>query len=89
MKASFKITGLKEVLAAFEDLAEEIGDKKATGKVLVPAVREAMQPVLAQAVANAPVDTGGLRLSLQIYYANRYRHWCGYNCVWQETSPNE
>lgn len=66
MKASFKITGLKEVLAAFEDLAEEIGDKKATGKVLVPAVREAMQPVLAQAVANAPVDTGGLRLSLQI-----------------------
>lgn len=66
MKASFKIEGLKEVLAAFEDLAEEIGDKKATGKVLVPAVREAMQPVLAQAVANAPVDTGGLRLSLQI-----------------------
>jgi len=66
MKASFKIDGLKEVLAAFEDLADEIGDKKATGKVLVPAVREAMQPVLAQAVARAPVNTGGLRLSLQV-----------------------
>ena len=32
MKASFKIEGLKEVLAAFEDLAEEIGDKKAKSK---------------------------------------------------------
>ena len=66
MKASFKIEGLKEVLAAFEELAEEIGDKKATGKILVPAVREALKPVLAQAVARAPVNTGGLRLSLQI-----------------------
>jgi HK97 gp10 family phage protein len=66
MQATFKIEGLKEVLAAFEELAEEIGDKKATSKILVPAVREAMQPVLTQAVANAPVDTGGLRLSLQV-----------------------
>ena len=66
MQATFKIEGLKEVLAAFNELAEEIGDKKATSKILVPAVREAMQPVLNQAVANAPVDTGGLRLSLQV-----------------------
>ena len=66
MRASFKIEGLKEVLAAFNELAEEIGDKKATSKILVPAVREAMQPVLNQAVANAPVDTGGLKLSLQV-----------------------
>jgi HK97 gp10 family phage protein len=66
MKASFKIEGLKEVLAAFEDLADEIGDRKATGKILVPAVREAMKPVLSQAIARAPVDTGGLRLSLQV-----------------------
>lgn len=66
MQASFKVVGLKEVLAAFNELAEEIGDKKATSKILVPAVREAMQPVLNQAVANAPADTGGLRLSLQV-----------------------
>ena len=66
MQASFKIEGLKEVLAAFDDLADQIGDKKATSQVLVPAVREAMQPVLSQAMANAPVDTGGLRLSLQV-----------------------
>lgn len=66
MQASFKIEGLKEVLAAFNELAEEIGDKKANSKILVPAVREAMQPVLNQAVANAPVDTGGLKLSLQV-----------------------
>jgi len=66
MQASFKIVGLKDVLAAFDDLAEQIGDKKATSKILVPAVREAMKPVLTEAVARAPVNTGGLRLSLQI-----------------------
>ena len=27
MQASFKIVGLKDVLAAFDDLAEQIGDK--------------------------------------------------------------
>jgi HK97 gp10 family phage protein len=66
MRASFNIVGLKDVLAAFNDLADQIGDKKATSKILVPAVREAMQPVLTQAVSRAPADTGGLRLSLQI-----------------------
>lgn len=66
MQTSFKVEGLKEVLAAFNELADEIGDKKATSKILVPAVREAMQPVLSQAQANAPVDTGGLKLSLQV-----------------------
>jgi HK97 gp10 family phage protein len=66
MKASFKIEGLKEVLAAFEELAVEIGDKKATSKVLVPAVREAMQPVLLSARANAPADTGALSRTLII-----------------------
>jgi len=63
---TFKVEGLKEVYAAFQELAEEIGDKKATSKILVPAAREAMQPVLTQAIANAPMDTGGLKLSLQI-----------------------
>jgi HK97 gp10 family phage protein len=66
MGVTFKIEGLKDVYAAFEQLAEEIGDKKAQSKILVPAAREAMQPVLNQAVSNAPVDTGGLRLSLQV-----------------------
>ena len=66
MGVTFKIEGLKEVYAAFEDLANDIGDKKAQSKILVPAVREAMQPILAQAISNAPVDTGGLSLSLQV-----------------------
>jgi HK97 gp10 family phage protein len=66
MGVTFKIEGLKDVYAAFEELAADIGDKKAKSKILVPAAREAMQPVLNQAVQNAPVDTGGLRLSLQV-----------------------
>lgn len=66
MGITFKIEGLKDVYAAFEQLADEIGDKKAQSKVLIPAAREAMLPVLNQSIANAPVDTGGLRLSLQV-----------------------
>lgn len=66
MGVTFNIEGLKDVYAAFEELAADIGDKKAKSKILVPAAREAMQPVLNQAVQNAPVDTGGLRLSLQV-----------------------
>lgn len=66
MGVTFKIEGLKDVYAAFEQLAADIGDKKAQSKILVPAAREAMQPVLNQAIQNAPVDTGGLRLSLQV-----------------------
>ena len=45
--AEIQVTGLSEALAVFEELANEIGDKKATSKVLVPAAREAMKPVLA------------------------------------------
>jgi HK97 gp10 family phage protein len=63
---TFQITGLKDALAVFEELAVEIGDKKATSKILVPAAREAIQPVLNMAQMSAPVDTGGLRLSLQV-----------------------
>lgn len=66
MGVSFKLEGIGSVHAAFEELANEIGDKKATSKILVPAVREAMKPVLAKARADAPVDTGGLRRSLQV-----------------------
>lgn len=64
MGVTFKIEGLKDVYAAFEELASEIGDKNARSKVLIPAAREAMQPVLAQARSNAPVDTGQLSNTL-------------------------
>jgi len=60
------ITGLSEALAIFDELADEIGDKKATSKVLVPAAREAMKPVLAMAKMLAPKDTGDLARTLWI-----------------------
>ena len=63
---TFKFEGLSDVLEAFDELARDIGDKEARSKVLVPAVKKAMQPVLAAAQQNAPVLTGGLRLSLQV-----------------------
>lgn len=63
---TFKFEGLSDVLQVFDELAREIGDKEAKSKILVPATRKAMQPVLAAAQQEAPVDTGGLRLSLQI-----------------------
>ena len=66
MSVKIKLEGIGNVFQAFEQLANEIGDKKATSKVLVPSVREAMKPVLSRAQANAPMDTGGLKLSLQI-----------------------
>ena len=62
----FKIEGLNETLSIFNDLAKEIGDKDATSKILVPAVREAMQPVLSKAIGDAPKDTGLLAKSLGI-----------------------
>jgi len=54
MATTFEVKGLKETLEVFEQLRVEIGDKKATSKVLVPAVREAMKPVLAMAKALVP-----------------------------------
>lgn len=63
---TYKIEGLKDVLAAFEELAADIGDKKARSKILVPAAREAMKPVLTMAKMNAPKDTGDLSRTLQI-----------------------
>lgn len=66
MSITFKIEGLGDVTKAFDQLAEEIGDKKANSKVLVPAARQAMMPVLAAAQQNAPIDSGALRLSLQV-----------------------
>lgn len=66
MSVDIRLTGVGDVRRVFEELAEEIGDKKATSKILIPSVREAMKPVLAQARANAPEDTGGLKRSLQV-----------------------
>lgn len=66
MSVTFEIKGIGDVTKAFDDLANEIGDKTANSKVLVPAMREAMIPVLNSSKQNAPVDTGALLLSLQI-----------------------
>ena len=66
MSVSIKLEGIGNVQAAFQELADEIGYKKANSKILIPAVREAMKPVLAQARLNAPEDTGGLKRSLQV-----------------------
>ena len=66
MSVSIKLEGVGIVQAVFRELADEIGDKKANSKILIPAVRESMKPVLAKARADAPVDTGGLKRSLQV-----------------------
>ena len=66
MSVSIKLEGVGNVQAVFRELADEIGDKKANSKILIPAVREAMKPVLAKAIAEAPEDTGGLKRSLQV-----------------------
>jgi hypothetical protein len=54
MATVFEIRGLKETLEVFEELRNDIGDKKSTSKILIPAVREAMKPVLAMAKALSP-----------------------------------
>lgn len=61
---TIELKGLGDVAAAFKDLADDIGDKSASSKVLVPAVREAMQPVLRTAQSLVPRDTGALAVSL-------------------------
>lgn len=66
MATKFEITGLKETLQVFQDLQDEIGDKKARSKVLIPAVKEAMKPVLSMAKALTPKDTGLLANTLTI-----------------------
>ena len=65
MGFSIKLEGIGQVDQIFKELADQIGDKKATSKILVPAVREAMRPVLAMAKSNAPIDTGALKRTLQ------------------------
>ena len=52
--STFQIHGMAETLEIFKQLADEIGDKKANSKILLPAVKEAMKPVLAMAKMLAP-----------------------------------
>lgn len=66
MGVTIKLEGIGEVDKALKQLEEDFGAKTAQGKVLVPAVREAMRPVLLQAKQNAPEDTGGLQRSLVV-----------------------
>lgn len=61
-----KLEGLGDVISAFDELAQQIGDRKARSKILIPAARSAMKPILAMAQQNAPVDTGALKLMLQV-----------------------
>lgn len=66
MSVKFAVNGLKETLATLTLFQEQFGDKDAKSKVLIPAVREAMKPVLAMAKALSPKDTGALDRSLYI-----------------------
>jgi len=66
MGVTIKLEGIGDVDKALKALEEEFGDKMARSKVLIPAVREALKPVLAEAKANAPKDTGDLMKSLVI-----------------------
>lgn len=63
----FEVKGIKETLDVFKQLADEIGDKKATSKVLLPALKMAIQPVLYTAKMLAPRDTHQLADSLIAY----------------------
>jgi HK97 gp10 family phage protein len=66
MGVSFKLEGIGSVHAAFQELVNEIGDKNARSKILIPAVREAMKPVLAAAKTLAPKDTTQLANTLTL-----------------------
>lgn len=66
MGVTIKLEGIGEVDKALRQLEADFGQKESAKRVLVPAVRESLQPVLMQAIANAPKETGGLALSLQV-----------------------
>jgi HK97 gp10 family phage protein len=66
MGVTIKLEGIGDVDKALKALEDEFGDKLARSKVLIPAVREALKPVLAQAKANAPKNSGDLTKSLII-----------------------
>ncbi len=61
-----KLEGIGQIEQALKQLEEDFGSKTAQARVLVPAVREAMRPVLNDAKQNAPQDTGDLTKSLLV-----------------------
>lgn len=60
----FQLKGIKETLDTFQELANDIGDKKATSRFLIPTMKKAMAPVLTAARLLAPRDTGTLASNL-------------------------
>lgn len=62
----FYITGLKETLDAFREVADEIGDKRATSRFLLPALKQAFQPVFIAARMLSPRDTQQLAQSVEL-----------------------
>ena len=62
----FDIKGIKETSEVFKQLAEEIGDRKATSKFLIPAMKQAMMPVLEAAKELVRKDTMQLHDSLWV-----------------------
>lgn len=62
----FRVEGIKETLDVFKELADEIGDSKATSRFLIPAMKQAMVPVLNAARMLVPRDTGTLARNLMI-----------------------
>lgn len=60
------VKGLKETWDIFEQLRIDIGNKETNSKILVPAAKEAMKPVLAMAQALVPRDTEMLAHSLEV-----------------------
>lgn len=63
---TWEVKGLDALLRNLDDVADVIGDKNSNSKILVPALREAMKPVLNTARQLAPKDTGALAAYLQI-----------------------
>ena len=66
MTVSIKLEGIGEVDAALRQLEADFGVKETSKRVLVPAVREAMKPILSVAQGMAPKDTGALAMHLQV-----------------------
>lgn len=75
-----EITGDKEVIKALEGLGPKV-ERKVLGK----AMRTGLRPLLEQAKAEAPVDTGKLRDSLVIRVAKSKKR----GTVALEVRPNE
>lgn len=59
-QANFKVEGFDDLYKAMDALAEEIGKGK-TDRIWKRSLGVAMEPVLAQVKANAPVDSGQLQ----------------------------